>query len=202
MRDYYKEAYQKTKEEELRNKSLQGANTTRNGKTITMDIKAYHARLRRVAAISALATGLIISVANPVVNKLQDDKLVKELSQDFKVECLDQATNRVYDANQHYIDVANYITNDFYDFDIGMYLLEDNTNEYELDQVLQRTYFGSLENYLQSINYSDTKEWGKDMRERIAQDDEIYQDKIELSEMITGHRNEQYGLEDRAGLLH
>lgn len=202
MRDYYKEAYQKTKEEELRNKSLQGRATTREQKTITIDKKAYHARLRAVAIITAIATGTIISAANPVINKLQDDKIVKSLSQDFKTDCLDQATDRVYDANQHYIDVANYITNDFYDFDIGMYLLEDNTNEYELDEVLQRTNFGSLENYLQSINYTNTKDWEKDMRKRIAQDDEIYQDKIELSEMISGHRNEQYGLEDRAGLLH
>ncbi len=202
MRDYYKEAYQKSLAEQMRTSSMQGPTLERNKDTITIDRRTYHARLRRVAIVSAIAAGLIVGAANPVINKMQDENAVKALSQDFKVECLDTATPIFQDEDQHYIDIANYITNEFYDFDIGVYLLDDNTNENEVEEVLQRTYFGSTENYLQSINYKDMKAFGKDMYDRIAQDDEIYSNKVELRDMIEGHRNEIYGLEDRAGLLH
>ena len=201
MKVQYDRNSQTQTEANLRNKSLQGSTGTRKNTKVTMDIKKYHANLRRTAIATAIATGLILGAGSSVVTKMQEDHVVDAMTKDFKECCLDTTAQNAANPEDYYLGVTEYIEN-MYDFDIGMYLLNANTNDAETDRILSYTYYGSLDNYLDSIHYEDIKDWKDDMYDRIVKDDEIYNKKVELRDMLEGHRNEVYGQEDRAGLLH
>lgn len=178
-------------EEQLRRKSLSGSDGVRSReRRIRMKYKDYVRSLKVLAVTTAVAVSLAIGAGTAAVHHIQDNITVNHLVSEFQRDCINHETHRTQD-NEHYFydydDIADYCE-EMGDFDLGIYLFDANTNDYQTGRVLAYTSYESLDGYLDAHGWEDADEWKKNMREKIVLNHEIEEKKEELRQMAEEHQ--------------
>ena len=153
----------------------------------------FTVRLITGIIISILAGFVLIGGISSGIHTIQDNMVVGSMVHQFHIDCIAPETHRTMD-NEHYYydydDIAHYIET-MGDFDIGLYLFNQNTNDYQTERVLQYTDYETMDEYLGLHNWESTDQWRDDMRNRILAQQEISNHQAELAQM-----NEEHHLED------
>lgn len=186
--------YDEQLERRLRGQSLSGESGRRTReKYVRMKLKDFKKRLAVFAATIAVATSLLIGGISNGIHAIQDNMVIGSMVHQFHIDCINPETHRTMD-NEHYYydydDIAHYIEN-MGDFDVGLYLFNRNTNDYQTERVLQYTDYETMDEYLALHNWESTDQWRDDMRDRILVQHEVNDRQAELAQM-----NEEHRLED------
>lgn len=166
-------------------------------RTVRMSYSRFSNSLKAVAAATALATTLAIGAGHAIIDNFKESSVINRLAYEFQVDCISPETHRTQD-NQHYFyvydDIATYIEG-MDDPEVGIYLFNINTNDYQTNKVLDYTRYDSLDEFLEAHQYKDSDEFREDMRNRLAKEEnaksllqEANQDKV------------QHGFEQEGGI--
>lgn len=181
---------------ERRDKSISGGSGKYDkNRTIRMKYRDFSRSLKAVAAATAIATTIVIGAGSSLVDNFKEACVINRLSHEFQVECISPETHRTND-NQHYFydydDIAYYIEG-MDDFEVGVYLFNINTSDYQTDRVMDWTKYDSFDAFLQAHSYKDSDEFRSDMRDRLAKEESVRQMMQEVDEVKGEHGFEQEG---------
>ncbi len=188
MREY---DYPNRNVERLRRQSLAGSTgrRTRREKMVRMRYSDFKKYLKIYTATIAVAAVLIVGGGGHAVQSIRESMMVSDMITSFLVDCIAKETHRT-DDNQHYFydydDIADYIEASG-DFDVGLYLFNRNTDDYQTGRVLECTEYGSMDEYLSRHGWEDSDQWRSDIRQRIVTQAEIDARQAELDEMAEEH---------------
>ncbi len=170
-------------EAKLAARSMVGSPSRRNpNRKMKMTYRDYRKRLIAFGVSISVATGLLIGLYNSHIRKMSDENALKMIRNDFK----ESVMANIGDSPE---ERADYLKSAG-EFNRNLYLMYDAIGSKATNDVLEHTYYGSLDEYLKAHHWDNPNEWSSDMLTILLVQSDINQKQSELNQMTEEHQTD------------
>ncbi len=170
-------------EAKLAARSMSGSPSRRNpNRKMKMTYRDYRKRLIAFGVSISVATGLLIGLYNSHIRKMSDENALKMIRNDFK----ESVMANIGDSPE---ERADYLRSAG-EFNRNLYLMYDAIGSKATNDVLEHTYYGSLDEYLKAHHWDNPNEWSSDMLTILLVQSDINQKQSELNQMTEEHQTD------------
>lgn len=165
--------YQSTRRN-FEEKSRNGSSGRRTRKKENVSSSNFKNRLLVLGLTATMLFG-IQQAGSFALDEIQEGKIYHELQDNVRTEYIVDNTHRTNDNEHYWYDYAAIADKleDSENFDRDLFIMSQNSNYFDMNEVLKYTDYGNLDNYLEAKNFDDKESYVEGMKDYIESSIEI-----------------------------